>query len=552
MVRSPPPAVWHVDGRRIQTRQCSVECWLEKRVRCEACEGPASKRDRCRWCFGTCTVRSFPSYFPVHKVAHARLSMSSNPSYNELGDTMSSYERNAATGLCSLPSEVLVAIFELLQHGRKPSLDTDADTITPFSRLNHDGSWTRMMLVCVHLRKIALATPGLWAVQDRRQDSPSWHLLTCRRAGDVPLILSLQDVEYPSVMQDWKRARVARVANCPSHAYGPLLDSATPALEALHLHTRLRTRWPFILSRGFLGGSPDMLVHLVLDGPSVLLRDAPSLPMLRYLFLSKVVADVGFEALCRCLKRMPVLEELVVKSVDFCHLVDADHVLPVPERISLPHLRTLFIAAFLAESAALLRCLPLPATSLSVTTLYSQNNRAGPDLNANHIFILDAYRVFVAQEPPVEVELVLSGDGDNIRIGSDLTPDALCRCTARTACCTLDFTCTGPLPQWLADSITAIRLEGYKSTPPPGGDLDENAGVRSLTAVRKVTFSLYLEAGAPLVAATLPWMISRLPQLRVVQFVHCDRSLRPFSDKLRQDGLFPEVEWEDGPTYTVG
>jgi hypothetical protein len=462
---------------------------------------------------------------------------------------MSSYERNAATGLCSLPSEVLVAIFELLQHGRKPSLDTDADTITPFSRLDHDGSWTRMMLVCAHLRKIALATPGLWAVQDRRQDSPSWYLLTCRRAGDVPLILSLQDVEYSTVMQDWKRARVARVANCPSHAYGPLLDSATPALEALHLHTRLRTRWPFIISRGFLGGSPDMLVHLVLDGPDVLLRDAPSLPMLRYLFLSKVIADVEFEALCRCLKRMPVLEELVVKSVDFCYLVDADQVLPVPERISLPHLRTLFIAAFSAESAALLRCLPLPATGLGVNVLY--HNRAGPNLNANHVFILDTYRIFAAQGPPLEVELMLSGDGDNIRIGPDLTADALCRCTARTACCTLDFECTDPLPQAFADIITAIRLEGFNFTPPPSGDLDEDAGVRSLTAVRKVTFSRYAEAEAPLVAATLPWMLSRLPQLRVVQFVDCDRSLRPFSDKLRQDGLFPEVEWQDGPAYTV-
>jgi hypothetical protein len=296
-----------------------------------------------------------------------------------------------------------------------------------------------------------------------------------------------------------------------------------------------------------------MLVHLVLDGPSVLLRDAPSLPMLRYLFLSKVVANVGFEALCRCLKRMPVLEELVVKSVDFCHLVVADQVLPVPERIFLPRLRTLFIAAFPAESAALLRCLPLPATSLSVTALYPQNNRAGPDLNANHVLILDTYRVFPVLGLPVEIKLVLSGseEEDNIRIGPDLTADALCRRTARTACCTLCFACTEPLPQAFADSITAIRLEGSNFTPPPSGDLDENAGVRSLTAVRKVTFSRYAKAEAPLAAATLPWLLSRLPQLRVVQFVHCDRSLRPFSDKLRQDGMFPKVEWQDGPTYTV-
>jgi hypothetical protein len=300
-----------------------------------------------------------------------------------------------------LPLEILVHILILVQRARPfiPRPDawpcTGPPIVLPKGALGYDIynlGWHNVMLVCSHLRVIALHSPTLWSYIDTRwprttielcvsralphplqiralvYDSTSSLLATrlLHHARDAEIIfedptaINNPGVGYPfelTVIDDipeveispamW-RAVCQRVLKTASQ-----LRSLTVRVAAISdwvNHDALRIMNPI------LGGQRSPLTRLDLD--QVHIADSPDLPYLIHLLLSAIIPPPDEPTwLIRWLTATPNLRVLTL-------CVDSDPLVTPAAPVYLPRLSNLILIAPLAMAVPLLVTIPPPDESL--------------------------------------------------------------------------------------------------------------------------------------------------------------------------------------------
>jgi hypothetical protein len=300
--------------------------------------------------------------------------------------------RNALTGLCRLPPEIIVHIISLL-----PVVNLPPEDNFHHSRTSYNAKWTRMTRVCVHLRNIALGAGVLWSVVPiKPSPKDAWTKQCLERAGKSTLGLFLASSRYR-----WKEGELAAAADIITDAmprchalnlelghsyhwqhsedfdFGHVLDLEAPLLRSLCMSSS-SSEYSLAITRQFLGGNATGLRRLFLDTP-LTINDPPALPCVEVLELElsglSTIAAVG--QLLDLLERAPLAEELILRRTIPAYRrhaepsIDATVRLVYADRapVALAHLRVLCVAEHIAPLALLLRVLPLPREALHVKAI---------------------------------------------------------------------------------------------------------------------------------------------------------------------------------------
>jgi hypothetical protein len=278
--------------------------------------------------------------------------------------------QNALSGLCRLPHELLVNILLCLQliEPPHPEHGLTRDDI-------YDIRWARVMLVCVHVRRVALSAPVLWATF-RARVGARWMALCLSRAGQTPLRIHVQaqfrilrralvPTMHELVDQLWDRCASANL-QLPATEFKTMFARPVPLLSHLRVDG-LR------LQVDLFGGQAPRLRNLVLHHFAGIDGGAPTFPALERLEIQ--VESMNAELLDRLLallERTPTLEDLSLVRESLCHPgwnqtgpIDIDDAFFAKRKpLSLPRLRKLFIRDFAAHLILLLWLLPEPSHGL--------------------------------------------------------------------------------------------------------------------------------------------------------------------------------------------
>jgi hypothetical protein len=276
-------------------------------------------------------------------------------------------QNNTATPLLLLPPELIVDILLLLLI---TPLDCDANESHAFVDAEDafiiDSTWTRMMLLCSHIRAVALGTPSLWSYIDF-SSHPNWVDICHQRAGNHPLVLlNLNNEDDSDINTDGNMITKMIPQACVIRMKFPLaipenirdtLKKPLPLLRVLDLGTS-NDNFPFTT----LSESTNNLTRLTLS--EVWPDTALVLPLLTHLSLHMVFL-VDHMDLLEFISRSPLLEVIVIDTtpMEDPDIADSEVTLVV----QCPHLR---ILALMYESFAVawyfLRALPDPKDGLYV------------------------------------------------------------------------------------------------------------------------------------------------------------------------------------------
>jgi hypothetical protein len=298
--------------------------------------------------------------------------------------------RNALTGLCRLPPEIIVHIIRLLPVASLPPEDN-----FHYPRTSYDVTWTRMMRVCAHLRNVVLGAGVLWsAVPIKLSPKDAWTKLCLERAGDSPVTLFLTSSRYrwkegdmvvaADIIRDLMprcRALNLELGYSFRHSeevdFGNVLGQEAPLLRSLHMGTSL-SEHSLAVTRQFLGGDAARLRQLCLNTP-LTLDDPPALPYVEVLELelSGLTTVAAMGQLLDLLERAPLVEELILRRTIPPYRRHAEPAIDTTVRlvyadrapIALAHLRVLCVAEHIGPLALLLRVLPLPREALHVKAI---------------------------------------------------------------------------------------------------------------------------------------------------------------------------------------
>jgi hypothetical protein len=174
--------------------------------------------------------------------------------------------RNALTALCRLPYDVIYRVLQCLRTLPHPSWQ-DLSTQNPerFRAPRHSGrnEWTRIMLVCTHLRAAALSSPNLWSRVDVDDGSREWAWLCVERAKSSLLDLHILDDESAyTTYAEFRRA----IALVPQAGSLNMLRSYDAWQNGLH--NTLRYKTPFLRTL-VCTSTPDMTLAIKLT-PSLM------------------------------------------------------------------------------------------------------------------------------------------------------------------------------------------------------------------------------------------------------------------------------------------
>jgi hypothetical protein len=281
--------------------------------------------------------------------------------------------RNSYTPLCQLAPEILVRILLFAQIG------ADGAHIVRAPWINFDPAWTRCMLVCRHVREVAVGTPILWKflflAKEREQTALGWWILCVSRARNYPLEFVLDYNKDRSVglreaflRAHWHRARKMDLDHRSPLQEGifVLPEDEFPQIEYLHVRT-----FRIDLTAQFLGGVSTTLTRLELDTVGTVIKGAPRLPALRTLKFA--TSDPGRSRkdprhFAILLLGAPALEALSIQVTHSLPLEFAsEDALRTAPAFSLPNLHTLQLIGPRHGLSGLLRMLPRPRSALSIT-----------------------------------------------------------------------------------------------------------------------------------------------------------------------------------------
>jgi hypothetical protein len=297
------------------------------------------------------------------------------------------HRNDIASPLLSCPPEILFHILHITvwtNHLTYPLCDTYI--------------LQNLLRVCVRMRALVLASPGLWSyiILDR---GPKWTTHCIERAGAVPLSIAwtcwgaTKDNVFwdavgkcpsgitPAVQVEsaWKvlekvvgLRRVHNLLVCggiKSQAMGEILNSASLPLHTLAYQPRVHNH--VRISPTFLGGETASLRELKLSSVQLLAHDL-SFPSLVALDLR--LCDIHTESdparLFRLLRRAPRLERLGLSDIS-----PDDHVCAESEPIDLPALKVVCFEGSLPWALALMRVLPMPSQAYSIKVEPSYSDR---------------------------------------------------------------------------------------------------------------------------------------------------------------------------------
>jgi hypothetical protein len=290
--------------------------------------------------------------------------------------------RNNLLPLFKLPPELIVRITRIVQ--------SDFDQATWRQQDHHlyddtepggDGQWTRIMLLCRHIRNIVVDARALWRTVDFNRRA-EWTQLCLERAGDTSLDIIAKfglhsDALHNTGMshEDFAQTYILKSRVARLHYWGEgheahvarVLQQPAPIMRCLYLSTHDESGPT--LSSNLLGGECDNLRRLALRTLRAIESDPPRLVNLRQLELDVrwIEHRPQMDALLGLLDGTPILEELSLIRGLPRSLEDGERVQQLERApVHLPHLRLLRMDEHIEHILLLLRLLPEPSRGLHV------------------------------------------------------------------------------------------------------------------------------------------------------------------------------------------
>jgi hypothetical protein len=438
--------------------------------------------------------------------------------------------RNSLIPVCHLPPELLAHIFSFVQRGVAHS-SKNVDPDFEFDKIASD--WSRVMRVCTYFRAVAIQTPMLWDVQDFTRPASEWRDLCLSRAAEIPTCVFINQLSHGDHLRHaWK----AVVEGDAVHA--DVLNTA-PNLLILAICLNWRPT-PFEITPSFFGGSPS-ITHLSLHGVQLLLGKAPDMPVLRRLVLREIVADLDLEEMAEFFERTPLLENL---SLHFIYLgsarevVNESTVIPVPRRVSLPHLKTLLLEDAPAEASAFVRLLSMPSTTLGIKVAETDDEIR---ITSNHDLIHEAYMSF-AEALPDSAECCAGSITTRgyllgtVEFGQTLWEHIQLVDPA----CFLTFSCYVRSQHPLFDRITTFRTQ---MIPVSGNDMDTIWSSPFLPNLHTIVLEYLNDNDFEHRQEIKDWLGRRGNRIKHVEFDSCSALFLPFCEDLRQEQVVSQVIW---------
>jgi hypothetical protein len=448
--------------------------------------------------------------------------------------------RNALVPICRLPSEIIIKIIGHIQNWSK-----DPDELFE----NFDRSWLRLTLVCQRFRDVAVQSPTLRSVLDYSQDSGSWIDLCVQRSQNAQLCIYSHDSGAEVAAEHWSRAHLVKF---DGYTIANMFDSSTPYLETLVIVAEddFETLW---ISSAVLDNISASIVELHLDGVGVYLdiQEAVSLPNLRWLKLYLIRMDVSLNGLALFLKGAPTLQSLRIMRLcllESANAVDANEVMPVPEQISLPQLRLLYVEDAPAEVWALLRLIPPPTSAFGVSIIHM-----GPTayLGQNHINAYDCWtrfsrRVSGTAEPIIGTIKFDHGTFSSVTVGvisfGDVAgEDDFGQEGSSTSFCSIQCAVRDPHP--LLAQIDTLHLYSHPRLGVPVHELEDVYGVRSLPNIRVLVLEDLRDGDKEHMMVLERWIAGRQGQLKQIEFLGCSSAMEESANRFREIGLAESVSW---------
>jgi hypothetical protein len=229
--------------------------------------------------------------------------------------------RNSLVPILRLPVEVIGRIIRQTQLLKFRQPDTDAG----FLEFRLSRHWRNLMVACRALRVVALAVPELWMFIDTGCPNVDYPAMCTARAKDAPFVLSYnshRDRDGPTQTQkhdlvvNFSRAYAVCLTLEENDLVQTLLQIPAPRLNTLQIETHVMHKIPPALS-----ALSHQLVELTFW--DVDLRGCPSYawPVMRRLRLQHTILTP--DSLCSMVFQMPLLEHLVIRSIEG---LDDEHV----------------------------------------------------------------------------------------------------------------------------------------------------------------------------------------------------------------------------------
>jgi hypothetical protein len=424
--------------------------------------------------------------------------------------------RNAVTPIYRLPSELLAAVFSILQHQTERN---DPKSFFP----NMNMEWRQVMLVCGRFRQVAIDTPTLWNVLDfslRRTNQ------CVERAQDADLIIRMNTHKGSSHL---KHACKAELSDAATHAN--ILNVSLPHMRSLWVdknHGQM-----FDITSSFLGGSPALLTQLVLSGVSLYFASAPHMPSLQRLKM-EVIRTENFEAVRKLFENAPMLEELLLHDFISRRPTNPHEVIPVANCVSLPHLKMLLVSGEPTKVSALLRLLPLPSTALSISMAVSDDCFG---ISSNHEIAYTQYTAFGDSMPDTESSSKGQAitekefrDTTTLRFGTSFrssTWDRNVRVRSLAIVLTLSSEHSDPHP--IFDDIYCLRIHPQQDPPENAETAWHSHLFRNLNTLSLVSFR---QSHHRHVAIFKKWVAMRAGRIERVEFERCEQA---FVTKVTQE-----------------
>jgi hypothetical protein len=312
--------------------------------------------------------------------------------------------RNALNGLCSLPSDLIQQILDILvEDYRNPP---------PFRYLTPNFSFFRFVGTCTRIRALAVATPTLWSHIDFKLNK-EWIHLGLERARSSLLTVDfnegwgiLKDLQLLlSLMPKARNLTIFPMHGKDNHRVDPIhkmLDQSLPHLESLRYSGPPNIESIFNLSQNFGAGTPSRLTtlkvsHVFISGETV------DFPCLTHIDISHVTANRP-EDIWRLLYQMPKVESLSLSDIPS---FDITHDL-VMGKIPWKHLNIVDISAPLIWISLFLDTLPFPLQncSLCVITPDDDHEEIGPSVDQRRLQSFEAALELYSLSPaPSMIEL---------------------------------------------------------------------------------------------------------------------------------------------------
>jgi hypothetical protein len=339
--------------------------------------------------------------------------LSAEPAHAHARRRIPSTQCNAFNPLCRLPTEILHKILGILVYdGHQSAWDVlESPARLGWDVVQSNTDWTQVMLVCSHLRRLAIESPLLWTRIHVTRQNEKWVQLCAERAGSAPKILSIGEERWTkpgyyhwtlllqSLMDSaadlrirlndrdflpWQYAILGLAVSLPppdiedslfslddrNQSVIKRLEQPMPSLECLQLV--FPQSHPFYLGSGFLGGRTSLLTQLTLSEVYIGI-DLPALPALLDLNLRGVWAH-SLQQLMAFVNSSPRIQRLALHRVCLIEPPTKDDSMPTV------HLAQLQVLVVWCDAEVLHRILPLlPSPCESGVVGYTHKRSCGQD-----------------------------------------------------------------------------------------------------------------------------------------------------------------------------